>query len=144
MELQDDVSADFAVGLAFPESATVVIIGGEVDIATAPVLREVLAYAETRHHGDPASECLVLDFSAVTFIDASGLGVLAGAARRSWHCGSRIVLRHPSHTLIRLLAITNLLGRFEIEPRNAEGADDPEAVAPSAAARRLLAMPVFV
>ena len=35
---------------------------------------------------------IVVDLSAVTFIDSSGLGVLVGAMKRSLHAGGRLVL----------------------------------------------------
>ena len=59
------------------EAATVVRVAGEIDAHTAPALRtqliEILADGRTR---------LVLDLTAVTFLDSTALGVLVGAQRR--------------------------------------------------------------
>jgi STAS domain len=51
-----------------------VTVSGEIDIATAGQLRDRLA--------DPAGggQQVIIDFSRVSFIDAAGIGVLAGAA----------------------------------------------------------------
>jgi len=59
------------------EAATVVSVAGEIDAHTAPELRtrliEIIADGSTH---------LVLDFTAVTFLDSTALGVLVGAQRR--------------------------------------------------------------
>ena len=60
-------------GALTKESGHVLVtVAGEVDIATVPQLRERLA-APTAS-GRP----LIVDLDPVTFIDAAGLGVLAG------------------------------------------------------------------
>lgn len=51
---------------------------GELDIASAPTLREQLLSLLR-----PATSRLVLDLSAVSYADASGLAVLVGTARRA-------------------------------------------------------------
>jgi anti-sigma B factor antagonist len=58
-----------------PGHMLLVTVAGEVDIATVPRLRERLAALAAS--GRP----LIVDLDRVTFIDAAGLGVLAGAAR---------------------------------------------------------------
>ena len=54
-----------------------VMVAGEVDIATVPQLRERLAAPAAS--GRP----LIVDLDRVIFIDAAGLGALANAARRA-------------------------------------------------------------
>ena len=65
---------------------TLITVAGEVDIATAPLLRKRLA-------GPVASgKPILVDLNAVSFIDASGLGVLASAASRAAAHGASL---HP-------------------------------------------------
>ena len=117
-----DCSSDFAVTVASVEGTTVVTTRGEVDVATAPVLREALVKAQPRHEPRRWDRPLVVDLSGVTFLDASALGVLAAAATRARRVGGDIVLRDPTPMALRLLEITGLLGRFRLERENdAEG-----------------------
>ena len=79
-----------------------VTVAGEVDIATAPQLRERLA-APTAS-GPP----LIVDLDRVTFIDAAGLGVLASAARRAAARGASLHAVCARHQIQRLFTITGL------------------------------------
>ena len=103
----------FAVIVAAATAQMVVTVRGDVDVFTAPVLREALKRAEGQRllGGRP----LVVDVSGVTFLDATGLGVLAGTAHRVHRRGGEIVLRHPSRMTMRVLEITGLLSVFRIE-----------------------------
>jgi len=68
-----------------------VIVAGEIDFASVARLRDRLfPLAAT---GRP----LVVDLDRVTFIDATGLGALAGAARRAAAAGTslRVVCARP-------------------------------------------------
>ncbi len=53
-------------------------LSGEIDIVTAPAVRDALAGAVRQ-----AVTGIIVDLGEVTFLDAAGLGVLAGAARRA-------------------------------------------------------------
>jgi anti-sigma B factor antagonist len=55
----------------------VVIVRGEIDVATSPRLRTELSALLGR-----GATTITLDFSGVTFVDSSGLGVLVGALKR--------------------------------------------------------------
>jgi anti-sigma B factor antagonist len=82
---------------------TVVTIGGELDVATAPALRshlsDLIANGRTR---------LVLDLAPLNFLDASGLGVLASTLGQLREQGGwlRLVGVHPR--IRRLLVIARL------------------------------------
>jgi anti-sigma B factor antagonist len=79
-----------------------VTVAGDVDFASVAGLRERLfALAAT---GRP----LVADLDRVSFIDAAGLGVLAGAARRAAAHGAslRVVCARPR--IRRLIGVTGL------------------------------------
>jgi anti-anti-sigma factor len=63
---------------------------GELDIAAAPALREQLLSLLR-----PGTSQLVVDLSAVSYADASGLAVLVGTRRRAWLLGGFLHLARP-------------------------------------------------
>lgn len=81
----------------------VVVITGEVDLGCAGDVGRALETARHAQHGD-----LIVDLSAVEFIDASGLKPLLVAHRELTDEGRRLALRAPSAATVRLLAITGL------------------------------------
>ena len=64
------------------EDLMVVVVEGEHDIYTAPVLRERLGRAAEGARG------LVVDLTATTFLDSTVLGVLLDARRRAHEAGA--------------------------------------------------------
>ena len=85
-----------------PPSAGVVL-DGEMDIATCPAIRRFLMAAISG--GDVH---LAVDMSGVTFIDASGIGVLVAAANRARQAGGGLSLLAPSPQVRRLLDVLHL------------------------------------
>jgi anti-anti-sigma factor len=85
-----------------PPSAAVVL-DGEMDIATCPAIRRFLMAAISG--GDVQ---LAVDMSGVTFIDASGIGVLVAAANRARQAGGGLSLLAPSPQVRRLLDVFHL------------------------------------
>jgi anti-sigma B factor antagonist len=75
-------------------------VSGELDLLTAPQLRDALAIAGNH------SRDIVLDFSAVTFVDSSGLRLLLAAAGAAQGRGANLVVRAPSPAVRRLFGIT--------------------------------------
>lgn len=59
-------------------NATVVHVKGELDLASAPQLRQVFVQVLA----DAPSTHLIVDLSGVSFIDSTGIGVIVGAHRR--------------------------------------------------------------
>jgi anti-sigma B factor antagonist len=82
---------------------TLVTLSGELDIASTPALRERLNVVLR----DTAS-LVVIDLSAVTFCDVSGLALLVGAVRRTAPRGVTLVLAAPRPQVAKLLNITGL------------------------------------
>ena len=79
-----------------------ITVAGEVDIATAPQLRQRLA-------GPAASgRPIIVDLDRVSFIDATGLGVLASAASRTAAHGASLHVVCARHQVRRLFTITGL------------------------------------
>lgn len=85
------------------EGWAVAHVAGELDVATAPRLREELVALLTdgRCH-------LVLDLGGVAFIDSTGLGVIVGLLKRARSLGGdlRLVCTNPS--VRRVFEITAL------------------------------------
>lgn len=110
-----ELTSELAVEVAVTDRSTVVSVRGEVDVATAPIVRGALTEVEARRRG-LGTPSVVVDLSGVTFIDACGLGVLVGAARSARGAGHALALRDPSPQVLRLLEMTRLLDVFRVEP----------------------------
>jgi anti-sigma B factor antagonist len=87
----------------------VVRVAGEIDVATAPSLREHLAAHESA--GVPV---VVVDLTDVTFVDSTALGVLVGAYRRLGDAGSALRLVVTEARILKVLEITDLMSVFPI------------------------------
>ncbi|MDT7545372.1 MAG: anti-sigma factor antagonist [Actinomycetota bacterium] len=70
------------------EDAVVISVAGELDIATAPALREQLL----RVFAEQTPGHVVVDLTLVTFLDGATLGVLVGARRRLHHDDARMTI----------------------------------------------------
>jgi anti-sigma B factor antagonist len=92
-----------------------IAVNGEVDVATAPLLRERLYQAIDRRTGP-----VVVDLLAVTFIDSTALGVLIGARERSEANGSDLRLVLKEARLMKIFEITGLTDLFSMFPSVAE------------------------
>ena len=82
---------------------------GSVDLDTAPILRRALADALADLG---RGQTLVVDLSAVDFIDAAGMGVLVGTANQARRGGGQLALCSPSPAVRRVLQVVQLDGVF--------------------------------
>lgn len=82
---------------------TVVTVSGEIDVFTAPRLRQYLIdlIAEGRTH-------LILDLTDVAFLDSTGLGVLVGTLKRVTSAGGSLSVAALNHRLLTLFHTTRL------------------------------------
>lgn len=94
-------------GAALP----VVTVGGEIDLATAPLLDRHLAAVIT-----PVCPDVVVDLGRVAFMDASGLGVLVRADNRARRYGGRVRLTRIPVKVSRLLRAVGMTGYFPVVP----------------------------
>jgi anti-sigma B factor antagonist len=90
---------------------TVLEVGGEVDVYTAPRLRERLIELV-----DAGSRNVVVDLSRVDFLDSTGLGVLVGALKRLRAVGGTFGLVCSKEPLLKIFRITALDQVFPIFP----------------------------
>ncbi len=102
---------NFNVSSEKPESGAdyVVSLGGEVDLYTAPELKQELH----RLVGEGATR-LVIDMSETTFIDSTTLGVLLSVVKRIRPEGGSVVLVCPDRNVRRIFEITLLDRVFAI------------------------------
>lgn len=78
-------------------------VGGEVDVYTAPRLREQLV--ELVEHG---TRRVVVDLTHVEFLDSTGLGVLVGALKRLRAVNGTLGLVCAHERLLKIFRITAL------------------------------------
>jgi anti-sigma B factor antagonist len=100
---------DFPVRTA--DGVTIAELSGDLDLASAPVLREQLLGLLR-----PGASRLVLDLSRVLFCDASGLAVLVGASHRGRLLDGFLRLAAVSPPVARVLDITGLHRHLSIYP----------------------------
>lgn len=89
----------------------VAVLSGELDIASAPVLREQFLGVLR-----PKASKLIVDLSQVSFCDASGLTVLVGTNRRARLLGGVLRLAAPAPPVAMALRITGLDLQLDIFP----------------------------
>ena len=109
-----DVSARTVGGITIAELA------GELDIASAPALREQLLSLLR-----PGSSRLFIDLSKVSLCDASGLAVLVGIGRRARLQGGFLRLAAVSPQADRVLHITGLHRHLPISPPSTQPQSPP-------------------
>ena len=85
----------------------VIVVSGEIDMLTAPILQGVVD--RTRDEG---AGSVVFDMAAVSFIDSSGISVLL----QSRNGDEPLRLRGPSRAVMRLLETTGLAQLIEVVP----------------------------
>ena len=85
-----------------------IALRGEIDAHTAPSLDA---------HFDslpPGTGDVTIDMSEVTFMDSSGLRILIAVDQRFGDVARRLVVRNPSHAVIRLFDVTGLADHFTV------------------------------
>lgn len=87
----------------------VVAVGGEIDVYTAPRLRDTIASVVTAGNYD-----LVIDLSAVEFLDSTGLGVLVGGLKKVRAHDGSLALVCNQDRLLKIFRITGLAKVFAI------------------------------
>ena len=108
----------------------IVVLSGELGIASAPALREQLRSLLR------AASQLIIDLSAVEHADADGLAVLVSSGRRARLPGGSLRLAAPSPEAARVLSVTGINQHLDIFPTVRAAITGqprlPEAIFPSA------------
>jgi anti-sigma B factor antagonist len=89
---------------------TLVSLSGELDLSSAPALRELLAGA----FEDDGPPRIVLDLSGLIYLDSTGLSIFVSAHKRATASGIAFCLANPNPSVRRLFKITALDGYFTI------------------------------
>jgi anti-sigma B factor antagonist len=88
---------------------TVITVGGEIDVYSAPRLRERLVGLV-----EEGSYRLIVDMEGVEFLDSTGLGVLVGGLKRVRAQDGWIDLVCTQSRMLRIFKITGLNRVFSI------------------------------
>ena len=78
------------------------VLYGELDIATAPELVDLLA--RLRHYG----HAVTVDLAEVTFMDSTGLTTLMDARKQADSNGWQFSVRRPSHAVKRVFELAGV------------------------------------
>jgi anti-sigma B factor antagonist len=90
--------------------AAVVALTGDVDLQTSPTVRQKLLESLELH------VCIVVDLSAVNYIDSSGVASLVEAFQVSRKKGTTFSLASVSSAAMRVLSLARLDKVFTIHP----------------------------
>jgi len=102
---------DLTMAARNSDATTVIALVGEVDIYTAPRLRDEIACAVNEGSYD-----LVLDLSGVEFLDSAGLHTLVGALKKVRAYDGTLRLIGVRDRVLKIFRITNLTKVFDIQP----------------------------
>ena len=100
---------DLSLATRTVSDRTVVVVSGEIDVYTAPKLREqiVSLVDEGQYH-------LIIDMSGVEFLDSTGLGVLVGGLKRVRAHDGSLALVCGEERILKIFRITGLTKVFPI------------------------------
>jgi anti-sigma B factor antagonist len=99
-------------------SAVVIVLGGELDLASSPRLEQSLEQVWTTD-ADP----LVIDLRELEFMDSTGLSIIVRAQQRMTEDGRQLSIVRGSQQVQRLLDLTGVAERLRL-------VDTPEEVLP--------------
>lgn len=100
------VLADSMAKIRFiPASGTLAVyLSGEIDHHAAQMLRtEIDAQLDAR-----MPELLTMDFSGVSFMDSSGVGLILGRGRRMQLTGGRLTVQNPPAQIRKMLDLARI------------------------------------
>jgi anti-sigma B factor antagonist len=106
---------DLSLDTHHEDGRTIIAVGGEIDVYTAPKLRDKIT--ELVGNGEYH---LVIDMEKVDFLDSTGLGVLVGGVKKvRAHDGSMRLICNQER-LLKIFRITGLAKVFAIHGSQAD------------------------
>jgi anti-sigma B factor antagonist len=103
------------------DSYAVVDVNGEIDVYTAPKLREKLIELVSE-----GSHNVVVNLEGVDFLDSTGLGVLVGALKRVKAHDGTLALVCTQDKILKIFKITGLTKVFPIHDSVEEATNPAE------------------
>ncbi len=94
---------------------TIVAVGGEIDVYTAPKLRDKISELVGEGHHQ-----LLIDMEGVDFLDSTGLGVLVGGLKKVRAHDGSMELICSQDRLLKIFRITGLAKVFTIHDSEAD------------------------
>jgi anti-sigma B factor antagonist len=105
------VTGDFKATSYTTTAATVLVLTGDLDAATAPQALKVIHTLAV-----PSGQQLIVDLSGLVFCDSSGISALLAARNLAMAAGAGIALISPSSQLRRSFALMGLADFFPVYP----------------------------
>ena len=106
---------DLSLETRHEDGRTIIEVGGEIDVYTAPRLRDKITQLVSE-----GSYNLVIDMQKVDFLDSTGLGVLVGGMKKvRAHDGSMQLICNQER-LLKIFRITGLAKVFAIHDSQAD------------------------
>lgn len=102
-----------AIELLTKEQTLIAMLKGEIDHHSARPMREEIDNKIEQYQ----PKTLVLDFSGVTFMDSSGIGLIMGRHRLIQILGGKLVIQNPPSHIQRVMRISGMERIARIENR---------------------------
>jgi len=115
-----------AVERSSADGSELLVVEGEIDIATSSRLIAALNEAVTE-----AVNSLVVDLSAVQFMDSTGLALLLGAYRRLRRRGLGFAVVCPGGPVRRVFEVTDMVKTLRVSPTRETALQAAAAAAPA-------------
>jgi anti-sigma B factor antagonist len=112
--------ADFGIEVGEQSDWAVVAISGQVDLATAPELKDRMLDLVAAGH-----DRLIADLSSTEFLDSTALGALVSVLKRLRLKGGEMRLVCTSPGILKVFDITGLDRVFPIHPSVEAAVADP-------------------
>jgi anti-sigma B factor antagonist len=103
------VQSRFRVDVHNDAGAAVIVVGGELDLATSPALKEEIDNALRSD-----AETVILDLRELEFMDSTGLSVLVRAHHAAEESQRRLYLVRGPSQVQRLLTLTGVEDRLAV------------------------------
>ena len=105
----------FQMSVHESDDGVVMVVEGELDMSTAPSLRDALVDVSEGLEGN-----LILDVRLLTFIDSSGLTLFVAEHKKLRSLGHDLVIFAPTPRTRRLLEIAGLDEVLTVQPAHVE------------------------